>query len=93
MANELGDVVDALPGLVWTADSGGQVEFVNRRWTEYTGVRAEAACGKGIGLSISRSIIESHRGRLWAAPNDGPGATFAFIIPCAAEAPQVMRCV
>jgi PAS domain S-box-containing protein len=37
--------------------------------------------GMGIGLSVSRSIIESHHGRLWAAPNDGPGATFAFAIP------------
>ena len=38
--------------------------------------------GMGIGLSISRSIIESHYGRLWATPNDGPGSTFAFSIPC-----------
>jgi signal transduction histidine kinase len=41
--------------------------------------------GMGIGLSVSRSIIESHRGRLWAAPNDGPGATFAFSIPRRSE--------
>jgi signal transduction histidine kinase len=41
--------------------------------------------GMGIGLSVSRSIIESHHGRLWAAPNDGPGASFSFSIPCAPE--------
>jgi PAS domain S-box-containing protein len=41
--------------------------------------------GMGIGLSVSRSIIESHHGRLWAAPNDGPGATFSFSIPCRPE--------
>jgi PAS domain S-box-containing protein len=37
--------------------------------------------GMGIGLSLSRSIIEAHRGRLWATTNDGPGATFSFSIP------------
>jgi Signal transduction histidine kinase len=37
--------------------------------------------GMGIGLSISRSIIERHSGYLWAEPNDGPGATFTFCIP------------
>jgi signal transduction histidine kinase len=37
--------------------------------------------GMGIGLSVSRSVIERHHGRLWAAGNEGPGATFAFTIP------------
>jgi PAS domain S-box-containing protein len=37
--------------------------------------------GMGIGLSISRSIIEAHQGRLWATANDGPGASFVFSIP------------
>jgi signal transduction histidine kinase len=44
--------------------------------------------GMGIGLSISRSIIESHAGRIWASRNDGPGATFSFSIPCVASVVQ-----
>jgi len=41
--------------------------------------------GMGIGLSLSHSIIDAHHGRLWAQPNDGPGATFSFSIPCGSE--------
>jgi PAS domain S-box-containing protein len=50
--------------------------------------------GMGIGLSVSRSIIESHQGRIWAAPNDGPGATFGFSIPRVPEVvagPETLR--
>ena len=43
--------------------------------------------GMGIGLSVSRSIIERHHGRIWALPNDGPGATFAFSIPSRSNRP------
>jgi C4-dicarboxylate-specific signal transduction histidine kinase len=41
--------------------------------------------GMGLGLSVSRSIIESHGGRLWATANQGSGATFSFSIPCRHE--------
>ena len=37
--------------------------------------------GMGMGLSISRSIIQHHEGRLWAVANDGPGVSIQFTVP------------
>ncbi len=47
--------------------------------------------GMGIGLFVSRSIIENHNGRLWAEPNDGPGAKFLFSIPRLPESVMSVR--
>jgi PAS domain S-box-containing protein len=43
--NELIRVVDALPGLVWTALSDGNIDFVNQRWCKYTGLDVHEAYG------------------------------------------------
>ena len=44
--------------------------------------------GMGIGLSVSRAIIDGHHGRLWCSQNEGPGTTFLFTLPCASKAPH-----
>jgi PAS domain S-box-containing protein len=61
------------------AGVGLEPQSVNRLFEAFYSTKTN---GMGIGLSVSRTIIESHHGRLWAAPNDdGPGATFSFSIP------------
>src|SRR5277367_1087739 len=52
MESELSRVVDALPGLVWTALPDGQVDFVNRRWCDYTGLSPDEALGLGLKAAV-----------------------------------------
>jgi PAS domain S-box-containing protein len=63
------------------AGTGFEPDNMNKLFEAFYTTKSE---GMGIGLSVSRSIIENHHGRLSAAPNDGPGATFSFSIPGAA---------
>ena len=64
------------------AGTGFESQTVEQLFRAFYTTKAD---GMGIGLSVSRSIIENHGGRLWATPNDGPGVTFSFSIPCTAE--------
>jgi predicted ATPase/signal transduction histidine kinase len=56
---------------------GLEPETVNRLFDAFYTTKPS---GMGMGLSISRSIIDNHGGRLWAVPNHGPGATFLFTV-------------
>ena len=67
---------------VQDAGRGLEPESMNRLFEAFYTTKSD---GMGIGLSVSRSIIENHHGRLWATSNDGPGATFSFSIPCGAK--------
>jgi signal transduction histidine kinase len=51
----------------------------------FTAFSTAKAQGLGMRLAISRSIIEAHGGRLWAAANSGYGATFQFTLPIELE--------
>jgi PAS domain S-box-containing protein len=67
------------------AGAGFAAEDAERLFLPFYTTKPE---GMGMGLSVSRSIVERHRGRLRASRNQGPGATFAFTIPADAAAPE-----
>ena len=66
--------------VVLVEDSGVGIdpEHSSRMFEPFYTTKVE---GIGMGLTISRSIIEAHGGRLWAVANDGPGSTFCFTLP------------
>jgi predicted ATPase/signal transduction histidine kinase len=71
--------------LTFVTDSGVGIDPANINQL-FAAFHTTKANGLGMGLSISRSIVESHDGRLWACPNDGAGATFQFTLRAAAPA-------
>jgi len=79
-------VDDAGDVLVSVRDSGiGLGSEADRVFTPFFTTKAN---GMGMGLSISRSLIDDHGGRLWAAPNSPHGAVFSFTLPAAAGSPH-----
>src|SRR6201996_2631195 len=75
--DESGDI------LVAVSDSGTGFELgLDRVFTPFVTTKAK---GMGMGLSISRSLVEGHGGRLWAAHNSPNGAVFSFTLPATVE--------
>jgi len=82
----LREIRDGMPEVVLSvqdAGTGFKPEEIDRLFEAFYTTKPE---GVGMGLGISRSIIEAHGGRLWAEPNQGPGATFSFSLPGAGNA-------
>lgn len=52
MNNQLNCVVDALPAIVWTASVDGEIDFLNQRWCDYTGLDPVQSCGRGWQVAI-----------------------------------------
>jgi len=65
---------------------GFEPENINKLFNAFYTTKSD---GMGIGLSVSRSIIEKHNGSLWATANDGPGATFCFSMSSFQSSPGV----
>jgi PAS domain S-box-containing protein len=77
--------------LVTVRDSGHGIEpqDLNRMFDAFFTTKPH---GMGMGLSISRSIVEAHGGRIWAERNDGPGLTVQFSLPAQIPNPQSQAC-
>ena len=73
---------DSIVVLVQDSGVGLDPEHLSRMFEPFYTTKVE---GIGMGLAISRSIIEAHGGRLWAVANDGPGSTFCFTLPTRKE--------
>ena len=69
---------DTITVLVEDSGVGVDIEHSSRIFNAFYTTKAE---GIGMGLSISRSIIEAHGGRLWAVAKEGPGSIFCFTLP------------
>ena len=81
------EIRDGTPSVLLSvrdAGTGFQSEDVNQLFEAFHTTKPH---GMGMGLSISRSIIEAHGGQLWAEPNQGAGATFLFSLPTARRTP------
>ena len=75
---------DAKGALVTVQDTGAGLapENLDRIFNAFYTTKPD---GMGMGLAISRSIIEAHGGRIWATPNSPRGAVFQFILPVGVE--------
>jgi PAS domain S-box-containing protein len=80
---EVGASADALEVLFWVRDDGVGIPqgSLSRVFDRHWQAPATAAQGQGLGLFISKGIVEAHGGRIWAESEVGRGTTFSFALP------------
>ena len=79
------DVIEGRSAHLAVTDTGKGIEsdVMDRLFEPFVSTKAQ---GVGLGLSISRAIVLSHKGRIWAQNNPGRGATFHVALPLAGDA-------
>jgi signal transduction histidine kinase len=80
------DIVDGPAAHLAVSDTGPGVgsSVMERLFEPFVSTKTQ---GVGLGLSISRAIVLSHKGRIWAHNNPGRGATFHVALPLASGSP------
>jgi len=69
--------------------AAGALPYVFERFYRTDQVRGRDTGGSGLGLTIARSLIEAHGGRIWVESEEGMGSTFTFALPVAVESRRV----
>ena len=72
-------IIDTGPGIA--------PEIADRLFQPFVTTKAQ---GMGVGLSICRSIVEAHGGKLWVEPNPGGGTIFSFAVPAVVSPPRTI---
>jgi PAS domain-containing protein len=82
MDTALGRVVDALPGLVWTARPDGQIEFVGERWCDHTGLSVADVHRRGWRAAIHPEDVSELLERWRSIPASGEPGTLRALVSC-----------
>jgi len=67
----------------WVEDTGDGIplDYIGKVFEKFEQVKGQKAGGTGLGLTISKNVVEAHKGKIWAEYREGKGALFVFTLP------------